>query len=63
MLICDSTVSTQMKIKKHVKHCIMSILICINKNFVLNLNAFEFKFELLIHLELMLCEATCIFII
>jgi hypothetical protein len=41
----------------------MSILVSIYKNFVLHLSAFEFNFELLIHLELMLCEATCIFII
>ena len=39
------------------------ILVSIHKNFVLHLNAFEFNFELLIHLELMLWEATCIFII
>jgi len=30
---------------------------------VLDLNAFEFNFELLIPLKLMLCEATCIFIV
>jgi len=30
---------------------------------MLDLNAFEFNLELLIHLELMPCETTCIFII
>ena len=38
-------------------------LFSFEKKIVLDLNAFEFNFELLIHLKLMLCEATCIFII
>jgi len=41
----------------------MGILVCIHKDFVLDLNASKFNFELLMHFELMLWEATCIFII
>jgi hypothetical protein len=41
----------------------MSNLVCVYKNFALHLNAFEFNFELSTQLELMLCEATCIFTI
>ena len=32
----------------------MGILVCIHKIFLLDLNAYEFNFELLMHLELML---------
>jgi len=47
----------------HVKHCIMSILIYHCAKFILDLNVFEFNFKLLIQLELMLWEETCIIII
>ena len=40
-----------------------AFLLAFIKIFILHLNAFEFNFELLMHFELMLCEATCIFII
>ena len=40
-----------------------AFLLAFIKFFILHLNAFEFNFELLMHFELMLCEATCIFII
>ena len=40
-----------------------AFLLAFIKIFILYLNAFEFNFELLMYFELMLCEATCIFII
>ena len=39
------------------------LLLSIHKYFVVDLNASKFNFELLMHFELMLWEATCIFII